>query len=371
MVSAKPKVTWKTILLPAVGVAAFLIYLYLFQVDIPEIIATIQNVNLPIYFLAALLILVDTFLYAMAWRFLLNFLQVKLSVWKAYLYVWYGTFIDIIIPAESVSGEISRAYLITREQGNSVSGQVVASLVVHRLISMGVGVATIVIGIGMLLTERIVDPIIFNLSLFLIAATTFFLALLILLCVKENWTLKIMDWVIKIVEFASGGRWKPTKLREEALKIAGMFHDSMKQFGHAPKVVAASIFISSLSWLSYLTLSYLVFLAMGFNALEIQVLWSVILVTQSIVSTIKSIPVGVPFEIGLPEITMTTLYNVLGIPFGISATATILTRILTVWLRFFIGFAAQQWLEIKAIKTSFRTATVDRKDLSSSYHLHA
>ncbi len=355
MVSVKPKATWKTILLPAIGIAAFIIYLYLFQVDIPEIITTVKNANLPIYFLAALLILVDTFLYAMAWRVLLNFLQVKLSVWKAYLYVWYGTFMDIIIPAESVSGEISRVYLITREQGNGVSGQVVASLVAHRLISMGVGVATIVVGVGMLLTERFVDPVIFNLSLFLVAITLFFLVLLILLCVKENWTMKIINWIIKIVERVSRGRWKPTKLREEAVKIAGMFHGSMKQFGRALQVVAASIFISGLSWLSYLLLCYLVFLALGFP-----VSWSIILVTQSIVSAIKSIPLSVPFEVGLPEITMTTLYNVLGIPFEISATATILTRILTVWLRFFIGFAAQQWLEIKAIKMSLNTSTAEK-----------
>ncbi|MGB9854461.1 MAG: lysylphosphatidylglycerol synthase transmembrane domain-containing protein [Candidatus Bathyarchaeales archaeon] len=355
MVSVEPKVTWKAVLLPAIGIAAFLIYLYLFQVDIPEIIATIQRANPPIYFLAAILILVDTFLYAMAWRVLLSFLQVKLSVWKAYLYVWYGTFMDIIIPAESVSGEISRVYLITREQGNSVSGQVVASLVAHRLISMSVGVATIVVGVGMLLTERLVDPLIFDLSLFLIAITIFFLALLILLCVKEKWTLKIIDWVIKIVERVSRGRWKPTKLREEAVKIAGMFHGSMKQFGRTPKVVVASIFISSLSWLSYLILSYLVFLALGFP-----VSLSIIFVTQSIVSAIKSIPLGVPFEVGLPEITMTTLYNVLGVPFEISATATILTRILTVWLRFFIGFAVQQWLEIKTIKGSLIINTAEK-----------
>lgn len=355
MVSVKPKITWKIVIPSVVGIATFLIYLYLFQVDLLEIIVTIQSANIPIYFLAALLILVDTFIYAMAWRVLLNFLHVKISVWKAYLYVWYGTFMDIIIPAESVSGEVSRAYLIVREQGNSLSGQVLASLVAHRLISMGVGVATILIGVGMLLTERLLDPLIFNLSLLLIALTVFFLALVILLCVKEKWTVKIIDWVIKIVERLSMGRWKPVKLREEVVKIAGMFHGSMNQFGRAPKIVTASMFLSSLSWLSHLILSYLVFLALGFP-----VSWSIILVTQSIVSSVKSIPLGVPFEVGLPEITMTTLYNVLGVPFEISATATILTRILTVWLRFFIGFTVQQWLEIKAIKGSLSTNLAEK-----------
>jgi hypothetical protein len=42
----------------------------------------------------------------------------------------------------------------------------------------------------------------------------------------------------------------------------------------------------------------------------------------------------------------------MGIPFDISATSTILTRILTVWLRFFIGFGVQQAIEIKAMKAT-------------------
>jgi uncharacterized membrane protein YbhN (UPF0104 family) len=81
--------------------------------------------------------------------------------------------------------------------------------------------------------------------------------------------------------------------------------------------------------------------------------WSVIIVTGAIVAAVKAIPIGVPFEVGLPEITMTTLYTVLSpdMPLDVAATATILTRILTVWLRFFGGFIVQQWLGIKGIKT--------------------
>ena len=62
------------------------------------------------------------------------------------------------------------------------------------------------------------------------------------------------------------------------------------------------------------------------------------------------------FEVGIPEITMTTIYTVLLSPTlgpevaaGISVTVTILTRLLTLWLRFGIGFVAQQWLELKTV----------------------
>lgn len=49
------------------------------------------------------------------------------------------------------------------------------------------------------------------------------------------------------------------------------------------------------------------------------------------------------------------VFTLLGVPAEIGATATILTRILTFWLRFFLGFLAQQWVEIKSINTSANT----------------
>jgi len=357
MVSVKHKITWKTLILPLIGIAAFLAYLYLFQVDIPEIIATIQRADALVYLTAAMLIFVDTFLYAIAWRILLTHLSVKLSVFKAYLYVWYGTFMDLIIPAESISGEISRVYLITREQGNSVSGKIVASLVAHRLISMGVGLTTIIVGVGLLLAESSLNSLVFNLSLFLICTTLAFLALLLLFCMKKDWTLKIIDRLLEIFERLTMGKWNLTKIKGEVMKAAEMFHDSMREFGRAPKVVAFSVFLSSLSWLSYLAISYMAFMALRFPA-DFH-LWSIILVTQAIVAAIKSIPMGVPFEVGLPEITMTTLYVVLGIPPDVSAASTILNRLLTVWLRFFVGFAIQQWIEIKTAKASLEVGSTE------------
>jgi uncharacterized membrane protein YbhN (UPF0104 family) len=89
-------------------------------------------------------------------------------------------------------------------------------------------------------------------------------------------------------------------------------------------------------------------MAMGYP----QISWSAILVISAIFVGVKSIPIGIPFEVGLPEITLTTLLYFFGVPWNVSATATILMRLLTLWLRFFIGFGAQQWIGIKAIVTT-------------------
>jgi uncharacterized protein (TIRG00374 family) len=348
MTQMKFKLTWKTIFLPAVGILAFVLYLYLFNVDIPQIIETIRGINLPIYLLAAFLVVLEVFFFALSWHSLINFLSVKLSVVKSFLYVWYGIFMDIVIPAESISGEISRVYLVTREQ-NGTGGKVVASLVVHRLMGMAINIVSLFAGLALLLIAGQVNGLVLNLTLFLIAVTIVFLVLMVLLCVKEQWTMGVVDALTRFVVYVSRGRWKLEKVREDVKKAARMFHDSVKEFGRSPKTVAISVFFYALTWLCSLGVSYAVFASLNFP-----VQWNVIIVTSSIVVAVKSIPIGVPFEVGLPEITMTTLYGALSpdMSLGIAATATILNRLLTVWLRFFIGFAIQQWLEFKAIRSA-------------------
>jgi uncharacterized protein (TIRG00374 family) len=354
--SPKPKITRKTVLFPLIGLVAFFLYIYLFQVDIPEIIATAQRADPVPYALAVLLSLVEVFLFSVSWRVLLNFLLIKLSVIKSYLFVWYGIFVDTIIPAESISGEVLRVYLITKEQGSSTCGKVVASLVTHRLLGMGMNVTVLILGMGLLFTETQISGLVFNLILFLAVAITLILVLLILFSFKEKWSLRVIDWAARLAKFLSRGKWQLTKIKEDAYRITKSFHDSMKEFKQNPKTLVFSLFYLALTWIFSLSIPYLVFLS-----LRQPVSWSMILVTSAIVLAVKSIPVGVPFEVGLPEITMTTLYSVgFGVPPGIAATATILSRLITLWFRFFIGFLAQQWLELKPILAPVNNTIVEK-----------
>jgi uncharacterized protein (TIRG00374 family) len=344
--SPKPKITRKTVIFPILGLAAFFLYIYLFQVDIPAIIDTARRANLLFYGLAAVVSLVEIFFFSLSWRVLVNFLMIKLSVMRSYLFVWYGNFVDIIIPAESVSGEAMRVYLITKEQGNQTCGRVLASLVTHRVLGMSMNVAVLVLGMILLFTETQIDPLIFNLILFLTLGISVVLFLILLFSFKEQWILRIIDWLVRAGKFLSRGRWRGqlTKIKEDAFRIAGSFHDSMKDFQSNPKALFLSVLYLAVTWFFSLSIPFLVFVSLGHT-----VSWSIILITSAIVLAVKSIPLGVPFEVGLPEITMTTMYTSMGVPAGLSATATILTRLLTLWLRFFVGFLAQQWLELRPI----------------------
>jgi uncharacterized protein (TIRG00374 family) len=357
--SPKPKITRKTVIFPLIGLAAFFAYIYLFQVDILGIIATAQRADPFLYALAAALSLVEIFFFSLSWRVLVNFLLIKLSVLRSCLFVWYGNFVDILIPAESISGEALRIYLVTKEQGNNTCGRVVASLVTHRLLGMTMNVAVLIIGMTLLFTVTQIYPLIFNLILFLTGGITATLILLLAFSFKEKWSLKVIAWLVRAGKFITRGRWhgQLTKIKEDASRIATSFHDSMKEFKHNPKALVISLFYLAITWIFSLSVPYLVFMSLHFP-----VSWSVILITSAIVLAVKSIPLGVPFEVGLPEVTMYTVYvSLLGTEAaGICATATILTRLITLWLRFFVGFIAQQWVELKPVLAPSNNIPVEK-----------
>jgi uncharacterized protein (TIRG00374 family) len=350
--SAKPKITRKTWIFPLIGLAAFFLYIYIFQVDILSVIATAERADPVLYGLAVVFSLLEVFFFSVSWRVLAKFLMIKMSVMKSYLLVWYSIFVDTLVPAESVSGEALRIYMITREQGKETCGRTVASLVTHRLLGMAMNVVVLIIGMILFFSETQIDPLIFNLIMFLSVGITVVLLLIMLFSFKEKWSLKVINWLVRAGKFLSRGRWQGrlTKIKEDAANIAKSFHDSMKEFKNNPQALVYSLFYLVIMWICSLSVPYLVFLSLGQ-----QVSWGVILITATIVLAVKSIPIGV-FEVGIPEITMTTIYTVLLSPTlgpevaaGISVTVTILTRLLTLWLRFGIGFVAQQWLELKTV----------------------
>ena len=185
---------------------------------------------------------------------------------------------------------------------------------------------------------------VFNLILVVAIGTTISLVLIFLLCSKEQLTQKIIDSLLRFSNFLLRGRLKLTSLRSKARKALRAFHQSIEFLGGNPRSLVWPVVFSVVAWLLSVLLSFLVFVS-----LDYPVSLSVVIIVYSICCAIQTIPIGVPAEVGLIEISMTSLYAMLGVPLDISAAATVLIRIITVWLRFFIGFVAFQWIGIKAL----------------------
>jgi uncharacterized protein (TIRG00374 family) len=360
MEPSKPKLTWKTFLFPILGLVGFFLFIYLFQVDINGIVETVKTINPLLYTAAIACGLLEVLFYSVSWRILANHLGIKMTLWKTYLYVWYGLYVDIVLPAESISGEVTRAYLLARDQCGFF-GKIVASLFTHRLLGMAMNVVILVVGVVLLSVEGQVSTVVFNLIVFIAVAITALMAAMGVFSFKLTWTLKLIDAVTRFAEKVSRGKWALAKLREEAFKISEHFHQGMTEYRHNAKPIVGSFVCLIITWVFSLSVSFLVFFALGYP-----VSWSIILITAAIVLAVKSVPIGIPFEVGIPEAAMTTLYVAMGVPAALAATATILSRIITLWFRFFVGFAAQQYIEFKP--TLSQTADMEKtKNKSASY----
>ena len=347
------KFSWKNVIFPLLGLVGFFLYIYVFNVNILGIFATAKTANPFIYLIAIFFGLFQVLFFTVSWRVLTNHLSIKMTMVRAYLYVWYGMYVDTIVPAQSISGEVTRTYLLTRD-GCGSFGKVVASLYTHRLLGTTINAVALIAGLVLLTFGGNVNPLVFNLIILVAAAIIIILVLMIVLSFKRQWTLKLVNWITKFAQKVSIGKMKLGKLKEETVEITEHFHDSMQEFRHTPRAISYSLFYLLISWFFSLSIPYLVFVSLGHP-----VSWSIIIVTSAIFLAVKSIPVGIPFEVGLPEAVMTTLYFSMGVPAALSATVTILTRIITLWLFFIIGFGAQQWLELKpAISTAVNTEKI-------------
>jgi uncharacterized protein (TIRG00374 family) len=353
-----------------IGLLLIVCYLYFF-VDIKEMITLLRRVNPLYYSLAVIALLLDTLFFSLTWHYFLAPLSIKVPFRKTFLFVLVATFVDLLVPAESVSGDISKAYLMSKETGETErnTGKIAASLVSHRILNTLVVLSSLLISclfFFVLKYELPEEPVLgMSVSNWLILVTlgtavTFFF--LFALALKEEITQKMLDLLFKLAAFISRGRWQLTGLKTKVQKALNAFHYAIKVFGRHPSSLAGPVVFTLMSWLSSLLISLLVFMSLGYP-----IHFVIVVIVYSLSCAIQSIPLGIPAEVGLTEVIMISLYTAFlrGAPGvadvgALSAAATFLIRILTVGLRLFIGFVAVQWVGVKALMAGSRQRSLAR-----------
>jgi len=320
-----------------IGLLIFIVYLYFF-VDIPEMLTTIQRVNLFYYLLAVAVLLLNMLAYSLTWQYFLRPLSINVSFKKTFLITWVGVFVEFFVPSESIGEDVSKTYLMTKESGEN-TGKVAASVLGHRILSMGVTLGTLIICSLSLFSIRYeLNAFVSNLMLLIIVGTAIPLIFIFLLCLKAELTHKSVDLLLRFFAFISRRRLKLASLRSKAKKALSDFHQSIEVLGGNLRSLVQPVFFSIVGYFLSILVSYLVFVSLGHP-----VNFVLLTIVYSISRSLQSIPTMLPGEVGYIEIVMTSLYGLLGIPLDISAAATVLTRALWVWFRLLAGFIAVQW----------------------------
>jgi uncharacterized protein (TIRG00374 family) len=348
MVTEKGLSLKRTVPFLLAGILVFVVYIYFF-VGINELLAIIRGVNLFYYGIAVAVLFLTMFVNSLAWQYFLRPLSVKVALQKTFLFTWIGAFVDLLVPAESISGDASKVYLMTNESGEN-AGKVVASVVSHRILAMVISLGSLVFSsIVLYIIGYELPSAVLNLVLIIIVGTAVTLFFIFLCVLKESLTQRIIDAVIRFLVFVTRGRWKLDSLKAKATKALTAFHRSIELLIKNPKHLVLPVVFAVISWLLSILISYFVFVSLGQ-----EVDFVLITIVYSISVNVQSIPLGIPAEVGVVEIVMTSLYGLLGVEAGIAAAVTVLIRFLTVWLRIIIGFVAVQWVDLKDLAKNLR-----------------
>jgi len=332
------------VLVIAAGLFVFLLYLYFF-VPFGDFVSNIRKADPFYYSLAFASMVLSVAFYSLTWQRLLHLLSVKTSFLKTLQFIWVGSFVDLLIPAESISGDISRIYLMSKEYNENV-GKVTASVIGHRILAMTITLAGLLIS-SVYFAVKYNPPVLVIEFVGVIGAGSLVAMILIFyLSRRKQVTEKLVNWVIGLLVWFSRGRWKFERLKKPAKKMLKAFHDGIDNLGVRPSRLVLPVSLAIIAWLLDLLIAVFVF-----HALNTQVSFSAIVIVYSISVAVQTIPLGIPGEVGVLDVLMASLYTLLGIPIAVSAVATVLIRVLTLWVRLLIGGLTVQWLGIKGLKT--------------------
>jgi uncharacterized protein (TIRG00374 family) len=331
---------WKSLqskrvfLFVAAGLAAFILYLY-YYVGTGNFVEVVKQANIYYYASAFVAFIIAGVFSALTWRSLLGNLHVKTGVRHILLLTWVGYFFDATLPEPGWSGDISKAYMLSKKSDAEV-GKTVASVVSQKIIGMAVTVVILVLGFGLLAfnVELPQEVIVFFGVVIAIAVGSFVVVYWMSRNPKVTCTM-LNRLLIPILSFFLRRRFNETQFRAEAEKFLAMFHEGICTSVAEKKMLALPVGLYALSVTFDVSVVFFVFASLGHPIPVYQVL-----MVYALTGTLAS--VGVSF-VGVTEIITSTAYQVLSIPLALSFSVTLLTRIVTLWFKLVLGYVSFQW----------------------------
>ena len=323
-----------------VGLIVFLLYLYFF-VGFQELFYVLESLNSAdyalYYSLAITATILSVFFVAAAWHDLLNSLSVKTKLRSVFLYTWVGYFVDLVVPCQAVCGEVTRIYLVHKENRESY-GPIAASSLTNRMINYVISSFGLLSGIILLLT-RAGDVPVYILELLVIAliGTGIYLVALFYLAIKEEAAGKLAGLLFKLLGFLRLNKYLPADLPEKTQNSLLVLHQGFVTFKHKPKCLVKPLFFQFLSLVFNLAAYFLVFYSLGLRNLHLDFF----IIVYFIVGTIQI--AAAVFSVGALDIALANLFVFYGVPdirFG--ALAATLLRFLTFWLPIVTGYVTVQ-----------------------------
>jgi uncharacterized protein (TIRG00374 family) len=321
------------------GLIAFVVYFY-FLINPAKVAEILSKTNLTVYAGAFVAYFLYVFFSSLVWRRLLKNVSVNIGTKKALLFSWVGLFFDATVPQVGWSGEISRAYLLSKDSSVD-GGKIAASVVGQKLFTMTLSISALSIGLAAVLISYPLLPIVTFFVALILALSIIALLVVYYVSIKPSATKTLLNTAIRIALFFRK-RWNPQSFQLKAEEVLGRFHSSIAQLRANPKGLVQPAVFAVVGFVFEISVTFLTFVALGFPVPVDKVL-----VVFTLTGTLQT--VGVTF-FGFPEIVMTSSFAALGIPLDLSFSVTLLVRVVNLWFRLIVSYAALQWAGFAIIR---------------------
>ena len=339
------------------GLVAFIIYLAFF-VGIGSLVQLVSQLDLQryslFYSIAIAALLVSVVFDSMIWYSLLKGLKVQLSLKKVVLYNWVGNFVEMVIPCQTVCGEVTRLYLAKKETKQNV-GATAAPIITSRILSTIVYTSGLLLGSLILVITKQSLPTLLVWTLFTVAVGSIgIITAVLLLALKEGAADKLVSVAMLFIKIITKSSIKQEEKKEQLRTSLYSFTEAFQTYKRKPVLLAKPMVFAVLAWLSILLVYLMVFYSLDFTAITLVDLALV----YCVASTVETVTAG--FPVGAVEITMISLYSVLGVPLVIAGAATTLIRLLTFWVQVIVGYPVFHLTGLKyLLKGGFTQALTD------------
>jgi uncharacterized protein (TIRG00374 family) len=340
----KPLRSKAVVTLLILGLVAFIAY-FTFFINPTQVAAILSKTNLALYACAFIAYSLYVLFSSLVWRGLLKNLSVKITARIALLYTWVGLFFEATVPQLGWSAEISKTYLLSKDSKID-AGKISASVVGQKIFVMTQTIVALAVGLTwVLVSYTLVPPLVIFLIALVLALSILALAVVYYVSIKPSATKTLLNLAVRIALFFRKS-WNPQNFKLKAEEMLGGFHAGFVQLKANPKGLIQPIIFSVVGFIFEVSVVFFTFMALGYT-----VPISVVLIVFTLTGTLQT--VGVSF-FGFPEVIMSASFTALLGPSlaPLSFSVTLLTRIVNLWFRLIVSYAAFQWAGLAILRKS-------------------
>lgn len=238
-----------------------------------------------------------------------------------------GLAINDLTPSGRSGGEPVRAYILSKNS-NADFETTFATVMGDKLFDTFPFLVLAIFAISYLMLKLHLGTTLFLLLLVALVVFVLLLAFIVYICINEAAGIRTVQWVFRQIRRFSNNF---DKYEDKAVDALIEFQNTLKFIMKDRKLLVIASVISFVVWFLELLRVYVVFLSFGVS-ISLGMIASVFLVS-SLIGIIPILPGG----LGSIDGVMILLYSMAGVSAGVSTAATLVERMISLWMIIIIG----------------------------------